>query len=478
MRYKMNLKAMDLNRLELGDYDFITVIYNNHEDVKENASLKILHETEDLKKGEVRFSTLSLKPRQALVEVQLHPEANNREVIIQAKKAAGYMKEEKAQKVALIFNGDYPAIALEQFLKSFTLNQKQFDIYLSKQEQFGSHIDVVGANDSLIKAAQDRIEAVAFARTLVNEPANTLTPSELAYRAEKFSLENGVEVEILEQKEIEKLKMEAYLAVAKGSDEKPKLIVMRYMNNPNSDEVVALVGKGMTYDSGGYAIKPAGGMVTMHTDMGGSAAVIGAINLLAKREAKVNAIAIVPATENMISGHAYRNGDIISSMSGKSIEVVNTDAEGRLTLADAIWYAHDIEKATRIVDIATLTGAVIAALGEEITGVVSDDELFYNKLEKASKISGDKIWRLPCDNDLAKKNHSKRADIKNSGGRGAGTTTAALFLREFANNVPWTHLDIAGTAYKSATEFDPEGATGVGVELLADATEIFFEEHE
>lgn len=474
----MNLKTIKQDQFQIENFDLVSVIYQEKSDLDQHRQFSFISDARAIEKKEVRFTTFSTDPRRSIVEVQVDTESDHRDVIVQAKKAAHWMREEKAKKVAIIFLSDYPATAIEQFIKSFSLNQRTFDKYKEKENDFGNEIYIVNASDALLKAVENRMDTVQFARELVNEPANSLTPSELARRAQNYSLENGIEVEVLGQKEIEDLKMDAYLAVSRGSVEEPKLIVMRYLNNPDSNEKIALVGKGMTYDSGGYAIKPANGMVTMYTDMGGSAAVIGAINLLAKRNAKVNVVAVVAATENMISGRAYRNGDILSSMSGKTIEVVNTDAEGRLTLADAIWYAHDVEKASRIVDIATLTGAVIVALGDDITGVVSDDEVFYQKLEKASKISGDKIWRLPCDRDLAKKNHSKRADLKNSGGRGAGTTTAALFLREFANDIPWTHLDIAGTAYKSATDFDPEGASAVGVELLADASEIFFEEQE
>mgnify|MGYP002738686652 CR=1 FL=1 len=317
---------------------------------------------------------------------------------------------------------------------------------------------------------------IIFARNLVNEPANTLTPTALSERAAELGKKEGFDVEIFGVDKIRELGMDAYYSVAKGSDEEPKLIRMTYKGNPDSDKHLALVGKGLTYDSGGYAIKPTAGMVTMFCDMGGSAAVIGAIGALAGMRAKVNVTAIVAACENMISGRAFKNGDIIGSLSGKKIEVVNTDAEGRLTLADAVTYADKVVGATHIIDIATLTGAVVIGLGNTITGVLADDEDLWNALQKASDRSGDKVWRLPIDKDLAKCNESKRADIKNSGGRPGGSITAGLFVRAFAGKKPWMHMDIAATAYNDSDNGrQPEGATGCGVELLYDTAKTLFE---
>ncbi|MDD2561223.1 MAG: leucyl aminopeptidase [Eubacteriales bacterium] len=318
-------------------------------------------------------------------------------------------------------------------------------------------------------------EGIRTARRLVNEPANVLTPERLAQEARALSKQNGFDIEVYDELQIQDMGLQAFWSVAKGSDTPPRFLVMRFMNNPDTAEVLALVGKGLTYDSGGYAIKPAESMATMFCDMGGAAAVIGAISTLAAMKARVNVVAIVAACENMISGRAFHNGDIIGSLAGKNIEVVNTDAEGRLTLADAITYAATVIKADRIIDIATLTGAVGIALGREITGVVADDETIFSALARASELSGDKIWRLPHCEHLAKHNKSERADIKNSGGRPAGTATAALFCRAFAFGKPWGHLDIAGTAYQDkASAKAPAGATGVGVELLALATMELF----
>lgn len=318
-------------------------------------------------------------------------------------------------------------------------------------------------------------EGIRTARALVNEPANVLTPERLAQEAVGLSRLHGFDIEVFDERQIQDMGLEAFWSVAKGSDAPPRFIVMRYRNAPDSRETLALIGKGLTYDSGGYALKPAAGMETMFCDMGGAAAVIGAVSILAAMKARVNVVGIVAACENMISGHAYHNGDIIGSLSGKFIEVVNTDAEGRITLADAITYAATVIKADKIIDIATLTGAVGIALGREITGLVTDSEEICQAIQQASLESGDKVWRLPHFEHLARHNKSERADIKNSGGRPAGTATAALFCRAFAFGVPWGHLDIAGTAFQEkASAKAPLGATGVGAELLARAATGLF----
>ncbi|CAM3581276.1 leucyl aminopeptidase [Erysipelothrix urinaevulpis] len=469
----MNIELETIKKFQQKNYEIIYLISTENADHKNllHQHLNLPSDFESLENDSFQVSTLSFNPRQIMVEINLPEALNARESIRLGKKAVSLMNDEKLENASLLFLDENHTNNHIQFLKSFKLNQAGFDKYRN-QKQSAKHCTVYSVHDGFLndfETVKGLSDTISFTKMLVNEPANFLTPTALATLSQDFSLANGIEVEIKGQKDIESLKMDAFLSVARGSIQEPKLIILRYLNNPESDEITALVGKGVTYDSGGYAIKPATGMVTMHCDMGGSASVIGAINLLAKQKEKVNVIAVVAACENMISGDAFKNGDIINSMSGKTIEIINTDAEGRLTLADAIWYAHSVEKATKIVDIATLTGAVFAALGKNITGVVSNDDQFYQSLEHASKLSGDKIWRLPCDDDLAKCNHSKRADIKNASACGAGTTTAGLFLKEFTNDIPWTHLDIAFTAYHDGDDYNPEGATGVGVELLANA---------
>ena len=311
-------------------------------------------------------------------------------------------------------------------------------------------------------------DAVILARDLVNEPANVLTPEALAEHAKKAALEYGFAIDIYSVDKIRRLKMEAYLAVARGSASEPKLIVMRYNGNPDKkSKLTALVGKGLTYDTGGYSIKPTNGMLSMKSDMGGAAAVIGAFSALATLKIKANVIGIIAAAENMISSTAYRPGDILTSMSGKTIEVVNTDAEGRLTLVDAIHYAIDKEKADRVLDIATLTGASVVALGKDYTAVMSNDDAWATKLNDASKLCGEKLWRLPLHEPYMELIKSDVADLKNSGGAQAGCITAGLFIREFVQDKPWIHLDIAGGAMRDkANGTDSIGATGVGVRLL------------
>jgi len=311
-------------------------------------------------------------------------------------------------------------------------------------------------------------ESTILARNLVNEPANVMNPETLAEHAKKAALEYGFSIEIHSLDKLKRLKMEALLAVGKGSKSEPKLIIMRYNGIPDKKSTkTALIGKGLTFDTGGYSLKPTDGMVNMKSDMGGAAAVIGAMAAIASLKLKVNVVGIVAAAENMISSTAYRPGDIITSMAGKTIEVVNTDAEGRLTLVDAIHYALEKEKADRILDIATLTGAAVAALGTDYSAVLSNDQDWLTTLKKAADFTGEKFWQMPLHlpyKDLIK---SEVADLKNSGGRLAGCITAALFIHEFVQDKPWIHIDIAGRALRDKPQgIESHGATGAGVRLL------------
>ena len=324
--------------------------------------------------------------------------------------------------------------------------------------------------DKVLQAIEETkivMEGVFLARDLVNERSINMYPEVLA-KAAKDNLEGlDVVVEIHGKSEIEKLDMKAFLAVAKGSDKEPQFIVMTYNGDSDSKEKLAIVGKGLTYDSGGYSLKPSTSMDTMYTDMAGSAAVIGAMKSIAKSKLKRNVVAIVAACENMISGGAYKPGDIIGSMSGKTIEVLNTDAEGRLTLADALWYAATVVKADKIIDLATLTGAVIVALGDINTGAVTNNDELMNEVKQASILAGEPLWELPNNEEYKELYKGTFADLKNTGGRGAGTVSAGLFLGEFVNDVPWVHLDIAGTSYlEKAAGYLPKGATGVHVKTL------------
>ena len=311
-------------------------------------------------------------------------------------------------------------------------------------------------------------EATNLARDLVNEPANVIYPESLAETAKKVALKYGFSIEVFGLDKIKRLKMEAFLAVGKGSKKEPRLILMSYHGNPHPKaKTIGLIGKGLTYDSGGYCLKNCQGMVNMKNDMSGAAAVIGTMAAITNLKLKVNVIGIVAACENMISGSAYHAGDIIRSMSGKTIEVVNTDAEGRLTLIDAIHYAISREHIDEVIDIATLTGAASATFGNQISAVLANNEALLNKLQSASEFTGEKIWQLPLYEPYKELIKSEIADLKNTGGPLAGTITSALFLQEFVAGKPWIHLDIAGTALRDKEQgIYSYGATGVGVRLL------------
>jgi leucyl aminopeptidase len=331
-----------------------------------------------------------------------------------------------------------------------------------------------GSEDELARGVErGRIiaEAVNMARELSNEPSNTLTPSELAERAKETANRFGLDIDVLDEARMKELGMGALLGVARGSDEPAKLIVLRYTPDEaepmgNDADVVAIVGKGITFDSGGISIKPAEGMEKMKYDMSGAAATLAAMRAIAQLKPRVNVIGVMPTTENMPSGRAYKPGDVLRAMSGKTIEVINTDAEGRLILADAITYARKIG-ATQIIDLATLTGAVSIALGPVNVAVLGNDQAFVDEVRAAAREVGERFWQLPMDDDYRELIKSDIADIKNSSGRYAGTITASWFLREFAEDTPWVHLDIAGTAWENERKsYMSKGPTGVAIRTL------------
>ncbi|MBS7525733.1 leucyl aminopeptidase [Fusibacter paucivorans] len=325
----------------------------------------------------------------------------------------------------------------------------------------GYGIDDLLFNESIMLA-----EMTLRARVLVNEPANVMTPSALAEAAKVMGDETGFEVEIMEREVIAALQMTAFLSVAKGSEEQPKLIVMRYTGDEEAHTRIGLIGKGLTYDSGGLSIKPTSSMVQMKNDMGGAAAVIGAMGAIAKQGLKMNVVGVVAACENMISGAAYKPGDIIDSMGGKRIYIGNTDAEGRLTLIDAIHYAIEKENVTMLFDIATLTGAARHCLGDVATPIVSNDETLVKLAEKAFSKSGERVWQMPNFPEFHEQIKHAEADLNNSGGQ-PGVSTSSAFLEAFVQGKPWIHFDIGATAYLSkARGADPIGATGVGVRGL------------
>jgi leucyl aminopeptidase len=311
-------------------------------------------------------------------------------------------------------------------------------------------------------------DAVSFTRDLVSEPPNVLYPAEFAARVKKLEA-LGLEVEILGEAEMMKLGMGSLLGVGQGSVRDSQLAILKW--NGAADKAaqpIAFIGKGVCFDSGGISIKPAENMEDMKWDMGGAGAVAGLMHVLAGRKAKVNAVGILGLVENMPDGNAQRPGDVVTSMSGQTIEVINTDAEGRLVLADAIWYCQDRFKPKFMVDLATLTGAIIVALGHDLAGCYSNNEELAGNLIAASNAEGEPLWRMPLPAAYDKNLDSMIADMKNTGGRPGGSITAAMFIQRFVNGVPWAHLDIAATAWRkpSAVPTSPDGATGYGVRLL------------
>ena len=316
------------------------------------------------------------------------------------------------------------------------------------------------------RAGAARAEGVFFTRDLVNEPANVLTTSDFADRLLAMR-ELGLEVEVLDEDELARLGLRALLAVGQGSESPSKVVVMRWQGG-GDEAPLALVGKGVVFDTGGISIKPAAGMEEMTMDMGGAGVVAGVMRTLALRRARANVVGLVGLVENMPDGRAQRPGDIVRSMKGDTIEVINTDAEGRLVLADVLWYAQDRFKPRAIVDLATLTGAVIIALGHDNAGVFSNDDAFADRFLAAARAEGEGAWRLPLGSSYDKLIDSRLADIKNTGGRPAGSITAAQFLQRFVREgTPWIHLDIAGVALPPGeTPMAPKGASGWGVMAL------------
>ncbi|HZL58469.1 MAG TPA: leucyl aminopeptidase [Stellaceae bacterium] len=356
------------------------------------------------------------------------------------------------------------------------LRSYRFDKYRTKEkpEQKPSlrQLDILVKEPNAARRGFQPLDKIAdgvfLTRDLVSEPANVIYPESLAERARALT-KLGVTVEVLDEKKMAQLGMGALLGVGQGSARPPRLLVMQWKGSPKrNDPPLAFVGKGVTFDTGGISIKPAAGMEDMKWDMGGAGVVIGLMAALAGRKAKVNVVGIGGLVENMPGDNAQRPGDIVKSMSGQTIEVLNTDAEGRLVLADALWYCQDRFKPRLMVDLATLTGAIIIALGNEHAGLFSNDDALAERLLAAGKETGEKLWRMPLGDAYNKMMDSDAADVKNiSGGRDAGSITAAAFIERFVNKLPWAHLDIAGTTWSSKDKPTiPKGATAFGVRLL------------
>jgi leucyl aminopeptidase len=364
------------------------------------------------------------------------------------------------------------------------LRTYKFDRYKTKKkdgEERGLHADVSVAVEDAASAkkafAPDAaiVDGVILARELVNEPPNVLYPEEFARRAAQLK-KIGVDVEILDVKAMTKLGMGALLGVAQGSARPGRTVIMRWNGGRKGEPPVAFVGKGVCFDTGGISIKGAASMEDMKGDMGGAACVVGLMHALAARKARVNAVGAIGLVENMPDGNAQRPGDIVTSMSGQTIEIINTDAEGRLVLADVLWYVAKKCKPKFIVDLATLTGAIMVALGTENAGLFSNNDELADRLVKVGAETGEKVWRMPLSAEYDKLIDSQFADMKNTGGRHGGSITAAQFLQRFVDNTPWAHLDIAGTAMGAPkTEINQSWGSGFGVRLLERLVSEYYE---
>lgn len=359
----------------------------------------------------------------------------------------------------------------EEIALGLVLRGYGFDDHKTKKgDPLGNAVIMCTKPDEAQAAAAPRLavaEGVHLTRNLVNEPANVLTTTEFAKRLEALG-GLGVEVEVLEEKELKKLGMGALLCVGQGSDSPSKVVVMRWRGGAKGDAPLALIGKGVVFDTGGISLKPAAGMEDMTMDMGGAAVVAGVMHAVVRRKAKANVVGLVGLVENMPSGSAVRPGDVVTSMKGDTIEVINTDAEGRLVLCDVMWHAQESEKPAAMIDLATLTGACIIALGHENAAVYSNDDPLAAAFLKAAETETEGAWRMPLGQAYDDMLKSPVADMKNIGGRPAGSITAAQFLKRFVKEeTPWIHLDIAGVAHVSRDlDLSPKGATGWGVRAL------------
>jgi leucyl aminopeptidase len=364
------------------------------------------------------------------------------------------------------------------------LRAYSFDLYKTKRKEGDERadkvrIDLACASPAAAEKAWGRAaglaDGVVLARDLINEPANVLYPVEFARRASALT-KLGVGVEVLDVAAMRKLGMGALLGVGQGSVHDSRLVVMRWNGGKRGDEPVAFIGKGVCFDTGGISIKPAPGMEDMKGDMAGAACVVGLMHALAARKAKVNAVGAIGLVENMPDGKAYRPGDILKTMSGQTIEIINTDAEGRLVLADVLHYVNKRFKPKFMINLATLTGAIIVALGQEYAGLFSNNDKLVERLNKAGEATGERVWRMPLGPEYDKLIDSKFADMKNTGGRWGGSITAAQLLQRFVDKTPWAHLDIAGTALGSPqTDINKSWSSGWGVRLLDQLVEDYYE---
>jgi len=391
-----------------------------------------------------------------------------------------FLQQKGIDSIATVAQGaGIAGISLESAVQAVTegalLGVYSFRRHITKEAEYGEikELTIVEPDETKLPLLEQALykgrvvaEATNLARDMVNEPANYMTPSHMAEMAKRLAETYGLELNILEQEQMQELGMGALLGVAQGSQQPPKLIVLHYKGGDSTQLDVALAGKGVTFDSGGISIKPSEGMGEMKGDMAGGAAVMAAISAIAQLKPKINVAAIIPATENLPSGNALKPGDILTAMNGKTIEIISTDAEGRLILADALSYIKKLD-AKHMVDVATLTGACRVALGDVCSGAFGNNQELVDKVIAAGAEAGEPIWQMPMYEEYKEQNKSDIADIKNVGGRYAGAITAAQFLAEFVGDTPWVHLDIAGTSMSQKERVHlVKGATGVLVRTL------------
>lgn len=442
-------------------------------------------ETEELKGKEGETAYFHLRSadgpkaqRLLLVGVGERDQYRTPEVSRMAGTAARFLRGKAAKSIAIVPRGEGDAAEIAStVVQGAIIGLFEPDKYrtVEKEERQVERLVVVidGADSDALKRGTERGriigESVNFTRDLANEPGAYMTPTIMADRAREVATEFGLSIDVLDEDRMEKEGMGSLLSVSRGSEEPAQLIVLKYTpaDAPqSSDQLLAFVGKGVTFDSGGISLKPGENMELMKYDMTGGATVIGALRAIAQLKPSIPVLGVAPCTENLPSGKATKPGDVVRAMTGKTIEVINTDAEGRLILADAIAYAKKLG-ATRVVDLATLTGAVVIALGDVHTAILGTDQELIDEVIQAGKEVGEKFWQLPLDKEYSKQIKSDIADIKNVGGRKAGTITAAAFLKEFAEGLSWAHLDIAGTAWgDDAKPYRAKGPTGIAVRTL------------
>lgn len=469
------------DKFEISKYDGIVIpMYQNELKVNEiQIPLEQLKESGKFEGKSNDLYRLTILAEGKLVEVVLlglgeKDQSSYRKTLQILGNGYRLLKKEKVSNCAILFdqsNVNSNEELVKASVEAFIMADYKFDDYKTqvkdkKEAQVDIIVDKIDKYENIKEEATILSSSNIISRILVNKPSNVLTPKVLAKEVKKLGEEKGFEVEVLKLKDIEELGMESFLSVAKGSDNEPRFIIMRYMGNKDSKEIMGYIGKGLTYDSGGLSIKPTSSMVEMKSDMAGAAAVIGAMCAISDAKLKTNVISVIAACENMISGSSYRPGDIINSMGGKTIFIGNTDAEGRLTLIDAMEYIVTKENVTKVLDVATLTGAAIHCTGEAASVAISNDDDFYKQVKDSFDLSGEQIWQMPIFDEYKELIKHHEADLTNTAGS-PGTITAGLFIGEFNGGLPWVHVDIAGTSWtKKDDGILSKGATGIAARPL------------